>query len=62
MYTSIDSMMRRYERLARQHRADLTDREAFKAWQDEARARLEDIVRGLWENTHPKVHIDRPYV
>ena len=30
--------------------------------EDEAKARLEDIVRGLWENTHPKVHIDRPYV
>ena len=30
--------------------------------EDEARARLEDIVRGLWDNTHPKVHIDRPYV
>ena len=30
--------------------------------EDEARARLEDIVHGLWQNTHPKVHIDRPYV
>ena len=30
--------------------------------EDEAKARLEDIVRGLWQNTHPKVHIDRPYV
>ena len=30
--------------------------------EDEARARLEGIVRGLWDNTHPKVHIDRPYV
>lgn len=44
MYTSIDSMMRRYERLARQHRADLTDREALKAWQDEARARLSSLL------------------
>lgn len=30
--------------------------------EDEARARLEEIVHGLWQNTHPKVHIDRPYV
>ena len=30
--------------------------------EDEAKARLEGIVRGLWQNTHPKVHIDRPFV
>ena len=30
--------------------------------EDEAMARLEEIVHGLWQNTHPKVHIDRPYV
>ena len=30
--------------------------------EEEAKARLEGIVRGLWQNTHPKVHIDRPFV
>ena len=30
--------------------------------EEEAKSRLEDIVRGLWQNTHPKVHIDRPFV
>lgn len=30
--------------------------------EEEAKAKLEDIVRGLWQNTHPKVHIDRPFV
>ncbi len=29
---------------------------------EEAKARLEELVTSLWENTHPKVHIDRPYV
>ena len=29
---------------------------------EEAKARLEELVRSLWDNTHPKVHIDRPYV
>lgn len=30
--------------------------------EDEAKAQLETIVHGLWENSHPKVHIDRPFV
>lgn len=30
--------------------------------EDEAKAQLEAIVHGLWENSHPKVHIDRPFV
>ncbi len=30
--------------------------------EDEAKAQLETIVHSLWENSHPKVHIDRPFV
>ena len=30
--------------------------------EEEAKAKLEDTVRSLWKNTHPKVHIDRPFV
>lgn len=30
--------------------------------EDEAKARLETIVHNLWQNSHPKVHIDRPFV
>lgn len=30
--------------------------------EDEAKAQLEIIVHSLWENSHPKVHIDRPFV
>ncbi len=28
----------------------------------EIKRHLEDAVHGLWANTHPKVHIDRPYI
>ena len=30
--------------------------------ENEAKAKLEELVTSLWDNTHPKVHIDRPYV
>ena len=30
--------------------------------EDEARSALETLVHSLWENSHPKVHIDRPFV
>ena len=30
--------------------------------EDEAKKTLETLVNSLWENTHPKVHIDRPFV
>lgn len=30
--------------------------------EDEAKKTLETLVHSLWENTHPKVHIDRPFV
>ena len=30
--------------------------------EDEAKAQLETIVHSLWQNSHPKVHIDRPFV
>lgn len=30
--------------------------------EDEAKAQLEAIVHSLWQNSHPKVHIDRPFV
>ena len=30
--------------------------------EDEAKSALETLVRSLWDNTHPKVHIDRPFV
>lgn len=30
--------------------------------EDEAKAQLETIVHNLWQNSHPKVHIDRPFV
>ncbi len=30
--------------------------------EDDAKAQLETIVHSLWQNSHPKVHIDRPFV
>ena len=30
--------------------------------EDEAKSALETLVSSLWEHTHPKVHIDRPFV
>ena len=30
--------------------------------EDEAKSALETLVNSLWENCHPKVHIDRPFV
>ena len=30
--------------------------------EDECRAALETLVHSLWKNSHPKVHIDRPFV
>ena len=30
--------------------------------EDEARSALETLVHSLWKNSHPKVHIDRPFV
>ena len=30
--------------------------------EDECRAALETLVYSLWKNSHPKVHIDRPFV
>ena len=30
--------------------------------EDDAKAQLETIVHSLWQNSHPKVHIDRPVV
>lgn len=30
--------------------------------EDEAKSALETLVTSLWKNTHPKVHIDRPFV
>lgn len=30
--------------------------------EDDAKAQLETIVHSLWKNSHPKVHIDRPFV
>ncbi|MGI6025983.1 MAG: cation diffusion facilitator family transporter [Candidatus Scatomorpha sp.] len=30
--------------------------------EDEAKAQLETIVHSLWQNSHPKVHVDRPFV
>lgn len=30
--------------------------------EDEAKSALETLVHSLWQNSHPKVHIDRPYV
>lgn len=30
--------------------------------EDEAKSALETLVTSLWQNTHPKVHIDRPFV
>lgn len=30
--------------------------------EDEAKAQLETIVHSLWQNSHPKVQIDRPFV
>ena len=30
--------------------------------EDEAKAQLETIVHSRWQNSHPKVHIDRPFV
>lgn len=30
--------------------------------EDEAKKTLETLVNSLWDNTHPKVHIDRPFV
>lgn len=35
--------------------ADLPERD------EDVKRRLEEIVRSLWENSHPKVHIDRDY-
>ena len=29
--------------------------------EDECRAALETLVHSLWKNSHPKVHIDRPF-
>lgn len=33
-----------------------------KLTEEEAVAQLEALVHSLWQNTHPKVHIDRPFV
>ena len=30
--------------------------------EDEAKSALETLVHSLWQNSHPKVHIDRPFV
>ena len=30
--------------------------------EEEAKAQLETLVHSLWSNSHPKVHIDRPFV
>lgn len=30
--------------------------------EDDAKTQLETIVHSLWQNSHPKVHIDRPFV
>ena len=30
--------------------------------EDEAKSALETLVNSLWQNTHPKIHIDRPFV
>ena len=30
--------------------------------EDDTKAQLETIVHSLWQNSHPKVHIDRPFV
>ena len=30
--------------------------------EDDAKAQLETIVHSLWQNSHPKVHINRPFV
>ena len=33
-----------------------------KLTEEEAVAQLEALVHSLWQNSHPKVHIDRPFV
>lgn len=35
---------------------------ASKLTEEEAVAQLEALVNSLWQNSHPKVHIDRPFV
>lgn len=35
---------------------------ASKLTEEEAVAQLEALVHSLWQNSHPKVHIDRPFV
>ena len=30
--------------------------------EEEAKEKLDALVASLWENSHPKVHIDRPYI